>query len=487
MDKAGRSVVPFFFRVLPGGAMMTQVPFIILAAIAAAVFLWRMKVDPLAVAFGASVIYFMPGFFGVAQFSYGQHLESYSDPIVPAAYAAMALVFVALVAVALAVDRIRVGPRISLGFEARIPLILLIFAIVAGAISIRNVGVYYLCLDKTIILERIDVWYYYASFSVPFCIATAYRLRQWPIGAVGVLCMLADLYAGFRLVTAITFISCAMLAEDSLRRGWRNVVAFVAILAMGGAALFVVKHLIVPAKYGTASYCDAQIALDAKIARDARNPLSAGPVERGREKESLSDQPRTMSENLSATAVNLSHVRFYYSAFVMQSEAFVIQSILNEVVRQDFHTDAGYLVGQILTGLPLGASLFGIDSSKVVSFNSMMQPALFPRVGFGMANNPWAQAYAAGGEWMVAVFAFGYACSLGILSLLFRGSNGALKAIFAVVGAWLGFYFHRNDLFVEAILIKHVLYVCGASILAAWVWDWMVPWPKAAQQSIKMD
>jgi hypothetical protein len=33
-----------------------------------------------------------------------------------------------------------------------------------------------------------------------------------------------------------------------------------------------------------------------------------------------------------------------------------------------------------------------------------VQPALFPRVGFGMANNPWALAYAAGGEWMVAIF-----------------------------------------------------------------------------------
>ncbi len=56
-----------------------------------------------------------------------------------------------------------------------------------------------------------------------------------------------------------------------------------------------------------------------------------------------------------------------------------------------------------------------------------------------MANNPWAQAYAAGGEWMVAVFALGYASILGILSLFFYKTSGALKAAIAVIGAWIGF------------------------------------------------
>jgi hypothetical protein len=181
-----------------------------------------------------------------------------------------------------------------------------------------------------------------------------------------------------------------------------------------------------------------------------------------------------MSENLSAVVTNLSHSNFYISAFVMQSEAFVIQSTLNEVVRQDFQTGAGYLVGQILTGIPLGASVFGIDSSKVVSFNAMVQPALFPRVGFGMASNPWAQAYAAGGEWMVAVFALGYAAIMAILTWSFYKTTGSLRTAFAVIGAWVGFYFHRNDLFIEAIIVKHVVYVFGASLLVAWAWDWMM-------------
>jgi len=459
---------------------MAQVLFIVLVAVAATFFIWRVKADPLAVAFGASVIYFMPGFFGVAQFSYGYGLESYSELIAPGAYGAMALVIVALAIAAVVADRIPVGPRIRLGFEAKIPVVLLAFAIVSGLISISNVGVYYLCLDKSIILSKIDVWYYYASFSVPFCVAAAYCLRQWPLVAVGVLCLLGELYAEFRLATAITFLACAMLTEDWLRQGWRKVVAFMAVMIVGGAALFVAKHLIGPAKYATASYCDAQIALDAKS--------GANQVERRGETKTAANReatrPLSMGENLSATAGALSHSDFYVAAFVSQSEAFVVQSTLNEVVRRGFHTDARYLIGQILTGLPLGASVFGIDSSKVISFNAMVQPVLFPRVSFGMANNPWAQAYAAGGEWMVAVFALGYASILGMLNLFFYKTSGALKAAFAVISVWIGFYFHRNDLFIEVVIIKHVVYICGASILVAWVWDWMMPAKRSgAEQS----
>src|ERR1700730_8050975 len=136
---------------------MAQVLFIILAAVTASFFIRRMKVDPLAVAFGASVVYFTPGFFGVAEFSYGLGLENYSEPIVLGAYGAMALVFVALTAAALVAARIPIGHQIRRSFDARVPVVLLSFAIVSWAISIHNVGVYYLCLDKSITLSKIDV------------------------------------------------------------------------------------------------------------------------------------------------------------------------------------------------------------------------------------------------------------------------------------------------------------------------------------------
>src|ERR1700731_624144 len=171
---------------------MAQVLFIVLVAVAAIFFISRRKVDPLAVAFGASVVYFTPGFFGVAEFSYGMGLENYSEPIVPGTYGAMALVFVALTVAALVVDRLPVGAHARISFEAKIPPVLLAFAIVAAAISIQHVGVYFLCLDKSITLTKLDPWYYYAAFSVPFAVASAYCLRQWPVAALGALGLFAD-------------------------------------------------------------------------------------------------------------------------------------------------------------------------------------------------------------------------------------------------------------------------------------------------------
>ena len=461
-----------------------------MAGLSAAFFIWRMRADPLAVAYGACVVYFTPGFFGIALFSYGAGLSTYSEPIVPAAYTAMTLVFAVLTATAFAVDRIPSGPKIRLAFDAKIAVVLLVFVTIAGAVSIRNTNVYYLCVDKLVVLGKIDAWYYYASFSIPFAVAIGLVLRWWPVVLIGVICMLGDLYAGFRVVAAITFVACAIVMEDRIRQGWWNASVFAAILLVGGAALFMVKHLIVPAKYVTASYCDAQLAADAKSAAQKRapaQPAPAGQVARPKQAEKA-DAPapepaRTAGDVISSAALNLTRSRFYFSAFVAQNEAFVIQSILNEVVRKDLHTGSAYLVNQVLAGVPLGTSLFGIDSSKVVPFNTMMQPVLFPGVSFAMANNPWAQAYAAGGQWMVAIFAIGYALIAGLLSLLFRTTDGALRAAVAVTCVWTGFYFHRNDLFIEIVLIKHVVYVFGAAVAVAWAWNWISPAKKPVQDS----
>ena len=153
---------------------MYHILFVILIAAAAAFFVWRMKVDPMALAFGSSVVYFIPGISGFAYVAYGRGLGSYSQPIVAGAYASMALVVVFVTAAAVLIDRIPARHQVHIEFDARIPTVLLAFTFASGAVSIYNVGVYYLCLDKAIVLSRIDRFYYYASLSVPFCIAAAY-------------------------------------------------------------------------------------------------------------------------------------------------------------------------------------------------------------------------------------------------------------------------------------------------------------------------
>lgn len=463
---------------------MAQLLFILLSVSIAIYFVWRMKLDPMAVAFGSALIYFIPGLLGVARFADGKELEFYSQPMVAGAYVAMAIVMAAVAVGAYVVDRVPAGAPITLPFGDKVPTVLIFFAIAAGAMSIRSTGVYYLCLDKSVVLGKLDPWYYYASLSAAFAVATAYCFRQWLLFAVAVICVIADLYAGFRAGIAISFVACMMLSEDQLKQSWRNLITFAAVLVVGGIALFTIKHLIVPAKMMTGAYCEAQLAIDRKVEaeRKAAAPAKAR-VDSPQAAAANGTRPAPpavpkqvpMKENLEQTARNLSRIDFYVNAVVVQSEIAVVQAALNEVVRRDFKTGSDYLVGQLLTGLPLGYSVFGIDSSKVKSFNDIFQPALFPRVSYSMANNPWAQAYAAGGQAMVAVFAVGYALVVGLISVLFSRSTGALKASLAVTGTWIAFYFHRNDLYIEAILIKHVVYISVASMLVAWLWHVLPP------------
>lgn len=416
---------------------MAQAAFVLIAVFASVFFARRRKLDPLSVAFGSSLIYFIPGFFGVATFSYGQGLQDYSETFVPGAYAVMSIVLASLVAGSVAIDRVTV-PSITrrVDFQCMIPAVLFGFTALATVISIRHTGRYFLCLDKSITLDQIDIWYNAASIAAAFLVATAYASRQRLFSLAGCLFIVADMYAGFRLSTAIALLSVVTLSGDRLFKSKRSALMFIAATVLAGASLFVVKHLIVPAKYATASYC---------------------PV-----------PTTTTKEYLSQTAKNLMWSHFYFSAFVSQSEPFVIQSTLNEVIRKDFRTGSGYLQGQMLAGIPLSSSIFGIDTGSVTTFNSRAQHVLFPGVSFGMANTPWGQAYAAGGFPMVIAFAVGYAAILGLLTALFNVTDGALRGGIAVIGVWVGFYFHRNDLFIEILYVKDAIYIFVLSLLIAW-------------------
>jgi hypothetical protein len=77
-----------------------------------------------------------------------------------------------------------------------------------------------------------------------------------------------------------------------------------------------------------------------------------------------------------------------------------------------------------------------MDLGKVPLFSDLFKETLFPDVQFGMASNPWAQAYAAGGYAMVGVFAIAYALAVGILGYLFNISKGGMRATVLVLAMW---------------------------------------------------
>ena len=157
----------------------------------------------------------------------------------------------------------------------------------------------------------------------------------------------------------------------------------------------------------------------------------------------------------------------YAKAFI-QSEPFVIQATLNEVVRRDFHTGTDYLLSQLMSGIPGSATIFGLNRDGIPTFADIAKPALFPQAEYGMASNPWAQAYAANGLAMVLTFALGYSVIVGMMSLAFWNTAGSLQGCIAVAAAWVAFYFHRNDLLTQIGIMKHVLYTVLFSLTLAW-------------------
>jgi hypothetical protein len=424
---------------------MFQAGFIALAMLETGFFIYRKKIDPLAVAFGSAIVYFTPGLLGFSFFLHrnttGDGIGQYLQPIAPSAHVAMSMVILSLGLGAVIADRL---PRISLpqiGGQRLVPAILLAFALGAAAVSVWRTGAYYLCTDKAIVLQKVDVWYSYAALAAPLCVVAAAAVRNWIVAALGTVLLLADLYAGFRTGIAISLLSLAMVFENWANGGRRRLVVYVSAIIAAGFLLFVVKQLISPIKFVASSGC----------------PVEAARV------------PGSNAENVDRVVARLTSGRFYSLAFLSLSEPSVTQAILNEVARTGFSTESGYLIDQLSASVPLGESLFGIDSRKIVSFDTMFQKKLFPSVAFSMANNPWAQALAAGGLWMVGIFAVAFTSLLVALNVLFRATSGAVRGGVAVTAAWIGFYFHRNDLLVEIVFLKHVVYIFAGALVVAWL------------------
>jgi hypothetical protein len=170
--------------------------------------------------------------------------------------------------------------------------------------------------------------------------------------------------------------------------------------------------------------------------------------------------------NLANTAKLLGRQSVYLDA-LRYSEPMVIGAILNETVRRDLRIPASDVIDQALSGVPGGKSVFGIDVSDVPLFSARFRPVLFPRVTFGMASNPWAQAYAAGGFALVFVFALVYASCLAACAVVARAVPSATRGLVAVAVGWWGFYVHRNDVLTQVGIMKMTIYLAVAAVLVS--------------------
>lgn len=444
--------------------MTPHTAFVGLVGFAGAYFLFRRKADPLSIAFAGCCIYFAPGLLGSIDIYLAGAERNYISDIVPGAYATMAMVVAAVSIAAIAVDSLPQPAAFAPQFDRYLAPTLLAVALATAAVSIFTVGPFYLCGEKTDMLSHIDTWYYYASYALPLCIIGAMATEQTAIVFICAALLAADIFIGFRANAAVTLLSACVLTGHRLFEGPRRAAQFLAVVVLCGAGLFIVKQAVYTLKYATAPVCTRALAAEVFGKRVA----AGDDVETARkEADAIIARPRAAAaDQLRQFAKQLEQRNIYFNA-MMQSEPFVIQATLNEVVRSGFTTETDYLWRQILTGVPGGASIFGLKLGKVPTFNGLFQPKLFPKTVDGMANNPWAQAYAAGGLPLVALFAAGFAAIVSLLTWLTGATTGALRGCIIVLAVWLAFYFQRNDLMIQIGIIKQVAYTIVVAFLLA--------------------
>jgi hypothetical protein len=386
------------------------IAFTLIYCIGASYFLLKhRRFDVLSVAYFSAGVYFLPGFFGVVKFPViFQVLEDV--PLVPKAYVVMIAVLFSIVAAAMVYDlfphrtRYHVGLRgsVNAGYWAAG------IAVVGFFLTVATMGSALLNPDKTEMLARFNRWTILWEMGASLLAVFAFARKSWLLFGIAVLLLLGDIYIGIRVSFAMSFIACFLLWAEEKGRGRFGIRYFkiAALAALFLIFLLVYKLLFVQIKEGNWDVVRERLA----------NPA-------------------------------------FYTKSVTHSEPFITQAILNQVMIDEFMVGPDHfraIAFQFLFFAPqIGAN--------AISFNDLFQSKLFPNaIGWGMANNIWAEMWSSGGWGLLIVFLFGNAFLLMLMSRAMRVDNPEVRALGALLFAYWAFYLHRNDLFTEINLLKRV-------------------------------
>ncbi len=119
-------------------------------------------------------------------------------------------------------------------------------------------------------------------------------------------------------------------------------------------------------------------------------------------------------------------------------------AILQEVIVTDFNIPCWVPLAGLLSFLPVPLSQYGLSSSL---FNDLFQPELFPSIKYGMAYNPWAEAFSAWGWAGILVYSiFLPGIMVAFEGVYHRYRQSPVGAIFLVMSLLGAFWMHRNSM-----------------------------------------
>ena len=399
-----------------------QFVFIAAAATGSAYFLSRRRrFDFFALGFASSLVYFLPGFFGFVRSSSNFLVP---EPLQTGTYLVFLAVLVATVTGAIVFDQVfqeRPAPArtsVSLRLTAEIAVMVAFLGLLA---TLATSGAELFSPRKSDVIDSVGRWHILFRFAAIYAVIFAVLRKDVLPGIVGGAFLLFDLFIGFRLGVVIGLLSAATLLLN--RRGAQVLLQSQKRMLAAGivavAAIFLYKRVYIAVKLGL---------WDTVIAR--------------------------------LTSPDLSFVA------LMSSEPFGTQTILNEVIRTGFTVDAGHLKTTAALLVPFSNML----GAEIQSFNDIFQQELFGGVARGgLANNIWAQMFAIGGWFGIAIIVPVYVGLLAIGSWLLSSSRGATLALIAVVFTFIAFYIHRNDVLYTLVLLRRSLFLWVVFVLPAMV------------------
>ena len=391
-----------------------QFIFITIALAGAGYFLFaKREFDILSVGYVSAFVYFSPGFTGEVMYPMEQsQVFGYPVPIHPETYLVMAFVLIALWGAAFIFDlpARRSVPNIPFRAHPSFLKYAIGYTYLGMIMTWITLGVDVMTSpDKNDILAVFSRWSILWGSGSVIAFVLAFEQRRTTLMLVAVIALLVDMYAGFRTSSAIAAISVACLWLNQQGAG-RLAVRHWRILLLGAvmaAFLFIYKFL-----FSAIKAEDWGLVLE----------LLANPT-------------------------------LYFNAF-LNSEPFFTQSVLNEVIREDFQSGLGHFAST-----PLSFALFAPELGWVLpSFSDIIQSQLFPNlVETGVAANIWAEMISAGGWILLFIFVSLYALALCWGSYLIRASDPVWRSVIVSAFVVLAFYVHRNELQFQITLEKRTL------------------------------
>ena len=405
-----------------------QLVFVIIAVSGGAYFMFaKRRFDFLSIGYISALVYFIPGFTGEVIYPM-EHSYVVGVPVSihPETYLVMCMVLAGIGIAGLAYDlgQIPGGPAWNVQNEPAIATYATLYTYLGMFMTWVVVGMEILTSpDKNLILEEFTRWSILWSTGSTLAFVLAMEQRRYWLASIACIPLMVEIYSGFRGATALAAIA-AMTLWLNRQSDCRDVIThWKSIVAGCGAAVFLFVYKLL---FSTVKAGDWALVLD------------------------LLGDPEV-----------------YYAA-LFSSEPFLTQSILNEVVREDFQVGLGHFASLVFSFI-LFAPELGLE---ITGFNDRVQSQLFPNmVESGIAANIWAEVYSAGGWWLLIPFIVLYAFSLAAGSYAIRFSSPVVRGFLATGFCYLAFLMHRNDLLFQITIEKRIVLffaLCWFSAKIGW-------------------